>query len=258
MTRLPGSAWLEAASRAARQSLWLRGVNDLGPHVSLAGRPFIDNRGWLAIGEGTSLASSPVQSHLVVAEGAELLVGAGCTISFGAAISAGASVRIGAGSRIGPYVVIMDSDFHVAGDRSAHAKPKPITLGEGVVIESRVTILRGSTIGAGARICSGSVVSGDIAAGVVATGVPAGVWSGREAGSEQLDVASVVMLTLNLDSKPRPSDGPDQLAQWDSFGALKLLLALEKAFNVTIREDQIKSARSVADLAQVVEVARLA
>jgi acyl carrier protein len=169
-------------------------------------------------------------------------------------------VEIGAGTRIGPFVVIMDSDFHVAGDRSAEAAATPICIGKNVVIESRVTILRGSSIGDGARIRSGSVVSGQIPAGVVAAGVPASVWTPGDETAEQglLDVRQVVMKALALPAPPQLQDGPDQLPQWDSFGALKLLLALEKAYKLTIREELLKSARSVADLAAVVDQARTA
>jgi acetyltransferase-like isoleucine patch superfamily enzyme/acyl carrier protein len=251
-----GRLWADAGLRRARDRFWLRAASSVGRDVRLEGKPFIDNQGVLSLGDDLFIGSSPVQSHMVVAKGAELSLGAGSHVSFGAAISAYDRVRIGERTRIGPFVVIMDSDFHVAGDRAAPAPPKPIVIGDDVVIESRVTILRGSTIGSGARIRSGSVVSGQIAAGVVAAGVPANAWSEESAATS--DVRSVVMSALNLASLPDLADGPAQIAEWDSFGALKLLLSLEKNFKVTIREEQIKGARCIADLAAVVEAARLA
>lgn len=254
--RFPGSDWLDRA----QQGLWLRGASRVGRNVRLEARPFLQNEGTLTIEDDVRLVSRPVQSHLVVGRGAELTLGSGAVIGYGAALSANARVEIGAGTRIGPFVVIMDSDFHVAGDRNAEAAATPIRIGKGVVIESRVTILRGSSIGDGARIRSGSVVSGQIPAGVVAAGVPASVWTPGEDAAEHgaLDVRQVVMKALALPAPPQLQDGPEQLPQWDSFGALKLLLALEKAYKLTIREELLKSARSVADLAAIVEQAKQA
>ena len=241
-----------------RQRLWLRDVDSVGKNVVFEGRPFISNHGSLSIADDVFVSSSPVQSHFVVDKGARLSLGRGALVSYGAAVSAQRQVTIGEGARIGPFVVIMDSDFHVAGSRSAHAEPKPIEIGAGALIESRVTVLRGSSIGPGAHVRSGSVVSGYIAAGTTVSGVPASVWSEQAVAldGQALDVQSVVMRALNMSALPDLQDGPDRIAEWDSFGALKLLLALEKTYGVTIREEQLKSARCIADLQEVVNLAR--
>jgi hypothetical protein len=149
----------------------------------------------------------------------------------------------------------MDTDFHVADDYNAHALPKPIIIGDDVMIESRVTVLRGSQIGDGARIRSGSVVSGWIPAGAVAAGVPAAARTITDE-ADATDVRMVAMKALNLAVLPQLSDGPNNIAEWDSFGSLKLLLALETAFGVTIGEETLRSARSLADLAEKVRVPR--
>lgn len=254
MSWLPSDFGLSGL-RAVRDALWLRGTSSLGRGVVLEGRPFVDNQGSLELGDDVFIGSRPVQSHFVVGRGASLALGAGTRVSYGAALSANASISIGRNVRLGPFVVIMDSDFHVAGDRNAEAEAKPIVIGHDVVIESRVTILRGSSIGNGTRVRSGAVVSGQLGAGVIAAGVPASVWS-EDADAANLDVLTVAMRALSLSTPPALSDGPDQIPQWDSFGALKLLLALEKGFKITLREEQIKSARCIADLASVVEAAR--
>ncbi len=249
---------LLASLHGVRQRLWLRHVDSVGRGVVVEGRPFIQNEGSFSIADDVFLSSCPVQSHFVAGRGARLSIGRGAVVSYGAAISAQLKVSIGAGARIGPLVVIMDSDFHVAGDRAAHAEPKPIHIGDGVVIESRVTVLRGSSIGDGAHVRSGSVVSGHIEAGSTVSGVPASAWSEHAVVDDNapLDVRSVVMRALNMKSLPDLRDGPDRIAEWDSFGALKLLLALEKTYGVTIREEQLKSARCIADLQAVVTQAR--
>lgn len=242
--------------KRAQVAVWLRAASQVGSGVVLDGRPFIGNDGLLTFGEGAFLSSSPVQSHFIVGKGGVLEVGSNVSVSYGAAVSAEREVRIGRASRIGPFVVIMDSDFHRVGDRNAHAEAQPVRIGSGVVIESRVTILRGTTLGDGVRVRSGSVVSGNVPANSVVGGVPArSITDEAFATTERVGVPELLQKVLGLAHKPRPDDGPDQIAEWDSLGALKILLALERSYNISIREDQLKSAQSVARLTEVVEAA---
>src|SRR5262249_37186363 len=158
------------------------------------------------------------------------------------AIFAQLEIGIDDDTRIGPYAVIMDSDFHVAGDRQAAAQPAPIRIGKRVVVGSRVTILRGTTIGDDVRVESGSVVSGVVAAGSVAAGVPAGAVSDgplSDSGATVADLPTLVMRVLALTSLPTPDMGPNDISQWDSLGSLKLLLAIEEAYDLTLNEDQV-------------------
>jgi acetyltransferase-like isoleucine patch superfamily enzyme/acyl carrier protein len=254
---LPGSELIHQSLTRARQQLWLRGVTRSGHGVVLEGRPFFGNAGSLILGDDVRISSRPVQSHIVIGKGARVEIGRGSVISFGAAISAWQEVTVGENTRLGPLCVIMDSDFHVVGDRNAHAPPAPIHIGSDVVIESRVTILRGSRIGNGARVRSGSVVSGDVAAGTTVAGVPASVLSeDGGSGEDDGDLRALVQSVLGLEQTPQLEDGPEQIPQWDSLGSLKLLLALERKYKVSIREDQLKSAHSIALLGRVVAAAR--
>jgi acetyltransferase-like isoleucine patch superfamily enzyme/acyl carrier protein len=235
-------------------SLWLRGVDQIGPNAVLVGRPHIGNEGRISVGKSFKLGSQPVQSHLVAKPGGAIEIGDRVSIAYGAAISAQLEVRIGDDTRIGPFVVVMDSDYHVAGDRNALAQPAPIRIGNGVTLGARVTILRGSDIGDGARAESGSVISGHVPAGAIVAGVPARPISEKGGGAE-VNVLEVVMSALGLSERPNPEHGPSDIPQWDSLGALKLLLALEDAFAISIDEEQLKSATSVAALQRIVETA---
>jgi hypothetical protein len=176
------------------------------------------------------------------------------TIGHGAAIAAFTRVVIGSGARIGPFVIIMDTDFHVAGDRSGRPQSEPIVIGVGVRIGSHVTVLRGSEIGDGAVVAAGSVVAGKIRGGAMVSGVPA-----REAASERLAqplgaaVPLVVQQSLGLAEVPSLDHGPAEIRTWDSLGALRLLLALEEAFGVTLSEDEVLRVKTVADLVAVVD-----
>jgi UDP-3-O-[3-hydroxymyristoyl] glucosamine N-acyltransferase/acyl carrier protein len=186
--------------------------------------------------------------------GGSIEVGHRVFISYGAAISSQVNVRIADDSRLGPFVVIADSDFHEVGDRNAIARPVPVTVGRGVVVGSRVTILPGSEIGDGAVIRGGSVVSGRVADGAVVGGVPARSVT-EDVQAEGHDVAAVVMRVLDLSSLPDVRDGPAEIPQWDSLGALKLFLALEEAFGIDLGSDDVAAAQSVAGLAEVVKSA---
>jgi len=232
----------------------LRSANRVGKGAVVLGRPFISNEGEIVIGRGLHLCSRPVQSHLVAKGDGRIEIGDDVFISYGAAISAESAVIIGDRTRLGPFVVVMDSDFHVAGDRNARAESTPVKIGRDVVVGSRVTVLRGADIGDGARVQGGSVVSGTVAAGAVVGGVPARALV--EHGAHEADVPRLVQRVLGLSVLPQSQDGPKEIPVWDSLGTLKLLLALEEAFGVVLGEEAMRSARSVSELERVVERAQ--
>src|SRR5262249_38241070 len=150
---------------------------------------------------------------------------------------------------LGPFVVIMDNDFHKVGDRNAAAEIAPVRIGANVRIGARVTILRGSIIGDDVRILSGSMVSGVIPDGVTVGGVPARVVSGGHAGiRSSVDIAGLVQSVLALPQRPLPEEGPAEIAAWDSLGTLRLLLAIEETYGVSIDEAEMRAATTVASL----------
>jgi acetyltransferase-like isoleucine patch superfamily enzyme len=248
------SAWRKGIVRAM-SALSLRSADRVGSNAIVEGRPHISNAGTLVIGDDFRLCSRPAPSHLVVMPGGRIDVGDRVSVSYGAAISSQLEVRIGHDTRFGPFVVVMDSDFHVAGDRAAIALPAAVSIGNQVLVGSRVTILRGSTIGDAARVESGSVVSGNVPAGAVVAGVPARVMSG-DAASDGTDLPDLVMRVLGLSRRPSLREGPADIPHWDSLGSLKLLLALEEAFGVSLAEEDLLSASSIARLDEIVEAAR--
>jgi acetyltransferase-like isoleucine patch superfamily enzyme len=106
-----------------------------------------------------------------------LEIGPDVWIGHGAAIAAFELVRIGEGTHIGPFVIIMDTNFHgTPGDQSVRHDCRPIVIGKHCRIGSRVTITRGASIGDGAEILAGSVVSSAIPPGVCAGGARARVF----------------------------------------------------------------------------------
>ena len=166
---LPGS-WLARG----RMRGWLRSCDHVGIDIVLDGKPTIGNKGRMRVGDRFHLASLPVGSHMVSGPEGVLEIGNDVSIAHGAAIAAFKLVRIGSATLIGPFVIIMDTDFHVIGDQAQrHDRAAPIAIGSGVRIGSRVTILRGSAIHDGASIAAGSVVTGVVPSGARVGGVPA-------------------------------------------------------------------------------------
>ena len=248
---------LSESLRRAKARLLLRNAASVGRDPIVVGTPMLiaSHGGRIDLGDDLFFSSKPSVSHLA-ALGGRITIGNGVRISYGAAISAREAVTIGDRVQIGPFVVLMDSDFHVAGSRETKDEPLPVQIEADVRIGARVTILRGSVIGAGAVLLDGSVVSGRVAAGDVVSGVPARSISAAQSGADGLEISVLVQRVLGLASRPNESDGPAQISEWDSLGALKLVLALEEAFGITLDEKEIKSMISVAEIGRVVAAAK--
>src|SRR6185436_3436705 len=250
-------ASLGARLDAARSALWLRKCNQVGPGVQLDGRPYVWNEGRIRLGPGVQLSSRPVVSHLVTGPKGAIEISEGVFIGYGAAIASQGQIRIGAGTRIGPFVVLADTDFHVVGDRLSAPEARPVVIGRDVQIGPRVTILPGSTIGDGARVCAGSTVAGVVAAGTTVAGVPARVGGAADGAASRASlperVQGAVARALGLPSPPPLSHGPGEIPQWDSLGALRLLLVVEDDFGIRLGEQDMVRVRKVGDLVSVVE-----
>jgi acetyltransferase-like isoleucine patch superfamily enzyme len=109
--------------------------------------------------------------------GSDVRVMGNATLSLGSGYCAdGVNIRcedrISIGDRvaIARDVSIMDSDQHsIVGS----SKTAPVVIGDDVWIGTRAIILKGVTIGNGAVIAAGAVVTKDIPPGMLAGGVPA-------------------------------------------------------------------------------------
>lgn len=117
-------------------------------------------RGGLQMQEGFNL-------HL----GDEVFINAGCCFDTSALITLGSRVQLA-------YQVTLVTGGHQIGSHDCRAgshTPQPITVEEGAWIGARALILPGVTIGAGAVVAAGSVVTKDVAPDVLVAGVPAKV-----------------------------------------------------------------------------------
>ncbi len=105
----------------------------------------------------------------------QLHIGENVVISGPCLVDVDAPVTIGNNVRIGHEVMLLTVD-HVIGSadqRCQGTMSAPITIGDGAWISSRVVILPGVTIGAGAIVAAGAVVTSDVPADCLVGGVPA-------------------------------------------------------------------------------------
>ena len=111
-----------------------------------------------------------------VTEGAKLSIGDHTYINRSASIDCTQEIIIGDYCAISDNVQILDSDFHtITHDGKASEKSKPIHIGNRVWIGRSAIILKGVTIGDGAIIGAGSIVTKSIPPRCLAVGNPARV-----------------------------------------------------------------------------------
>jgi acetyltransferase-like isoleucine patch superfamily enzyme len=153
----------------------LRRCDQVGPWPRLFGRVLVRNHGRIIIGERLLLFGTTVRAELVTAPGGVLEIGDRVFINYGVSISAHTHVKIGNRCQIGNYTLILDNDYHQTGDKTMPGQARPIILEDDVWLGARVIVLKGVTIGQGAVIGAGSVVTRDIPPRSVAVGQPARV-----------------------------------------------------------------------------------
>lgn len=139
---------------------------------------------------------------LVFRHGGDLEIGADCYVGDGTRIWSAAQIRIGNRVLISHGVNIHDTDSHPleAAKRHAHFRAivttghpgpgqveidaEPIVLGDDVWIGFNAIILKGVSVGSGAIVAAGSVVTRDIPAGAIVAGNPARVVRPADPGSK--------------------------------------------------------------------------
>ena len=112
-------------------------------------------------------------ADIVVFEGGILNIGSGY-INSNLKLRCSNSIIIGNNCAISHDVTIMDSDFHNINYLN-YEKIAPVNIGNHVWIGSRAMILKGVTIGDGAIIAAGSIVTKDVSSKSIVAGVPAKV-----------------------------------------------------------------------------------
>lgn len=107
--------------------------------------------------------------------GKNIHIGKHVFINMGCKFQDQGGIYIGDGTLIGHNVVLATLNHAMQPDRRSTMIPKPIHIGENVWIGSNAVILPGVTVGNGAIIAAGAVVSKDVPENTIVGGVPAKV-----------------------------------------------------------------------------------
>lgn len=111
-----------------------------------------------------------------ITEGAKLSIGDHTYINRSASIDCTQEITIGDYCAISDNVQILDSDFHpITYNGKTSTMSKPIHIGNHVWIGRSAIILKGVTIGDGAIVAAGSIVTRDVPARCLVAGNPAKV-----------------------------------------------------------------------------------
>ena len=124
---------------------------------------------------GMSVESANISPSVWLGSFSRVTIGGGTFINYGCMLNTSAPIRIGKDCDVGMRVTFVTSSHEIgsAHRRAGTATAKPIEVGNGVWIGAVSTILPGVTIGEGAIIAAGAVVSRDCEAHSLYAGVPA-------------------------------------------------------------------------------------
>jgi acetyltransferase-like isoleucine patch superfamily enzyme len=141
------------------------------PHLGRAVRFDLAPGALVSLGDGSRVGA-----------GCRFHVGAGAAVSIAAGAALGERscherIAIGRDARLGDEVVLIDFDHELRDvERPVRQQPlvtAPVVIGERALVEDAAGVLRGVTVGAGARVRVRAVVTHDVAPGTVVEGVPA-------------------------------------------------------------------------------------
>jgi acetyltransferase-like isoleucine patch superfamily enzyme len=148
----------------------------------------LGDRAAIRVGRNTVLAGQ----LLTFGHGGDIEIGDWCFIGPGSRIWSAASVRIGNRVLISHDVNVHDNDSHPLGAAERHAqfveivqrghpreagniRSAPVVIGDDAWIGFNATVLKGVSIGTGAIVAAGSVVTRDVPPWTVVAGNPATV-----------------------------------------------------------------------------------
>jgi maltose O-acetyltransferase len=126
------------------------------------------------IGYGTLLTGTPT----IIGDGniyRRLHIGQNCFINIGCFLDVSAEIVIGNNVSFGQEVMLLTNSHKLseASRRAGELFSLPIHIGDGAWLGARCTIFPGVTVGRGAVVAAGAVVTKDVSANTMVGGVPA-------------------------------------------------------------------------------------
>lgn len=164
----------ETAGFHLRLQLAQMAMAPLPPYVGNRLRVYLLRLIGFQIGQGTVMWGAPT----ITGSGnlyARLSIGRSCWFNVGCFLNVGANISIGDRAGLGHHVMVL-TETHAIGDptrRAGTLAAYPVHIGSGVWIGARCTLLPGVTIGDGAVVAAGAVVTKSVAPNMLVGGVPA-------------------------------------------------------------------------------------
>lgn len=148
----------------------------LPPHVGSRVRPALLRAAGFRIGRGTVMWGAP---RITGPHGLHTLLSVGqeCWFNIGCFLDLSAEIVIGDRVALGQEVMIL-TNSHRVGDIERRAGPleaSPVHIEDGAWLSTRCTILPGVTVGAGAVVAAGAMVTRSVPPHTLVGGVPARV-----------------------------------------------------------------------------------
>ncbi len=105
----------------------------------------------------------------------KIIIGDYCLLTIGSYWDLAAPIRLGNHVTLAPEVMLLTGshDFHHPQNRAGKLEPHPVIICDGVWLGARCMILPGVTVGEGAVVGAGAVVTKDVPAHTLVAGVPA-------------------------------------------------------------------------------------
>jgi acetyltransferase-like isoleucine patch superfamily enzyme len=136
----------------------------------------------VALGDGCRVGAG---CRFHVGAGGAVRIGPGATLGERCVLACHERIEVGRDARLGDEVALIDFDHDVRDVeqpvRLQGVVTSPVVVGERAVIDDAAGVLRGVTVGAGARVRVRAVVTHDVAPGAIVEGVPARAPSSVEA-----------------------------------------------------------------------------
>jgi acetyltransferase-like isoleucine patch superfamily enzyme len=136
----------------------------------------IRGRGRVSFGRDVRVRNASGRTALLTF-GAEARIDIGDRVEIdGAGLMSATAIVVGDDAILGPCLLV-DTDFHAVGrERRQGGEPvtrRPIHIGRNAWLQGHATILKGVSVGEGAVVRWGALVTGDVAAGAIVMGNPA-------------------------------------------------------------------------------------
>jgi acyl carrier protein len=216
------------AADAAHARLALAGAARVEAGVRVLGWPSVVSEGELIVERDVVLVARPSPVEILLARGARVVVGAGSVLESGASLRARRRIVIGRNVRVGAGCIIDDDG----------PKDDGIEIGEDAWLEDGAIVVGGARVAARARV-------GARAAASATSLTPLLVKEASPIGGGDDAVRQIVGRVLPGALETRSDADLRHIPGWDSLAALRILVALEKEFRVTLPQDLFATGRSL-------------